>query len=29
MFDFTNFHDEIRMLADDAMIGRYLPRSGG
>jgi hypothetical protein len=27
MFDFTNFHDEIRMLADDAMVGRYLPKS--
>jgi hypothetical protein len=27
MFDFTNFHDEIRMIADDAMLGRYLPGS--
>ena len=27
MFDFTNFHDEIRMIADDAMVGRYLPKS--
>jgi hypothetical protein len=26
MFDFTNFHDEIRMVRDDAMVGRYLPR---
>lgn len=26
MFDFTNFHDEIRMLTDDAMVGRYLAR---
>ena len=29
MFDFTNFHDEIRMIADDAMVGRYLPKSSG
>jgi uncharacterized protein YndB with AHSA1/START domain len=29
MFDFTNFHDEIRMLSDDAMVGRYLPKSEG
>jgi len=27
MFDFTNFHDEIRMIAGDAMVGRYLPKS--
>jgi uncharacterized protein YndB with AHSA1/START domain len=27
MFDFTNFHDEIRMLSDDTMVGRYLPSS--
>jgi uncharacterized protein YndB with AHSA1/START domain len=27
MFDFTNFHDEIRMLTPDAMVGRYLPQS--
>ena len=27
MFDFTNFHDEIRMIAEDAMVGRYLPKS--
>lgn len=27
MFDFTNFHDEIRMLTPDAMVGRYLPKS--
>jgi hypothetical protein len=27
MFDFTNFHDEIRMIDADAMIGRYLPKS--
>jgi uncharacterized protein YndB with AHSA1/START domain len=26
MFDFTNFHDEIRMIADDAMVGRYLAK---
>jgi hypothetical protein len=26
MFDFTNFHDEIRMIADDAMVGRYLTK---
>jgi hypothetical protein len=25
MFDFTNFHDEIRMIADDLMVGRYCP----
>jgi hypothetical protein len=27
MFDFTNFHDEIRMITPDAMVGRYLPQS--
>jgi uncharacterized protein YndB with AHSA1/START domain len=27
MFDFTNFHDEIRMITDDTMIGRYLSKS--
>jgi len=27
MFDFTNFHDEIRMVREDAMVGRYLPKS--
>lgn len=27
MFDFTNFHDEIRMVADEAMVGRYLPKN--
>ncbi|MCL4436784.1 MAG: transthyretin-like family protein [Thaumarchaeota archaeon] len=25
MFDFTNFHDEIRMVSDDFMVGKYLP----
>ncbi len=25
MFDFTNFHDEIRMVRDDFMVGKYLP----
>jgi len=25
MFDFTNFHDEIRMIADDIMVGKYCP----
>lgn len=23
MFDFTNFHDEIRMIVDDLMLGKY------
>jgi uncharacterized protein YndB with AHSA1/START domain len=27
MFDFTNFHDEIRMIRDDAMVGRYQPKA--
>jgi uncharacterized protein YndB with AHSA1/START domain len=27
MFDFTNFHDEIRMVTPDDMVGRYLPKS--
>ncbi len=27
MFDFTNFHDEIRMVRDDAMVGRYAPQA--
>jgi uncharacterized protein YndB with AHSA1/START domain len=27
MFDFTNFHDEIRMITDSVMVGRYLPQS--
>jgi uncharacterized protein YndB with AHSA1/START domain len=27
MFDFTNFHDEIRMITPDDMVGRYLPKS--
>lgn len=25
MFDFTNFHDEIRMVTDDVMVGKYVP----
>jgi hypothetical protein len=25
IFDFTNFHDEIRMVRDDFMVGKYLP----
>lgn len=25
MFDFTNFHDEIRMVRDDFMVGKYCP----
>ncbi len=25
MFDFTNFHDEIRMITDDVMVGKYAP----
>ena len=25
MFDFTNFHDEIRMITDDIMVGKYCP----
>ena len=25
MFDFTNFHDEIRMVKDNFMVGKYLP----
>jgi len=25
MFDFTNFHDEIRMVKDDFLVGKYLP----
>ncbi len=25
MFDFTNFHDEIRMVKDDFMVGKYIP----
>lgn len=29
MFDFTDFHDEIRMLSDDAMVGRYLAKGSG
>ena len=24
MFDFTNFHDEIRMIRDDVMVGKYV-----
>ncbi len=27
MFDFTNFHDEIRMIADDLMVGKYCPEA--
>ena len=27
MFDFTNFHDEIRMISDDVMIGKYILKS--
>ncbi|MBI4257655.1 MAG: hypothetical protein HY619_01745 [Thaumarchaeota archaeon] len=29
MFDFTNFHDEIRMINDNIMVGRYLPEASG
>ncbi len=25
MFDFTNFHDEIRMVTDDFLVGKYCP----
>lgn len=25
MFDFTNLHDEIRMVKDDLMVGKYCP----
>lgn len=25
MFDFTNFHDEIRKIKDDFMVGKYIP----
>jgi hypothetical protein len=26
MFDFTNFHDEIRMITGDVMVGKYCPK---